>query len=71
MGFCMWLAAWMSATPALAAGDSYEDWNTNIANRCFHCTCYPGILPEGAVSEEGTKMLGLPVSAGHLRRISC
>ena len=27
MGFCLWLAAWMSTTPALA-GISCEDWNT-------------------------------------------
>ncbi len=28
MGFCLWLAAWMSAAPAVAAGVSCEDWNT-------------------------------------------
>ncbi len=28
MGFCLWLAAWMSTTPALAARVSCEDWNT-------------------------------------------
>ena len=28
MGFCLWLAGWTTATPALAAGVSCEDWNT-------------------------------------------
>ena len=28
MGFCLWLAAWMAATPALVTGVSCEDWNT-------------------------------------------
>lgn len=28
IGFCVWLAAWMGATAALAAGVSCEDWNT-------------------------------------------
>ena len=27
---CLWLAAWMSATPALAARVSCEDWNTEV-----------------------------------------
>ncbi len=30
MGFCLWLAAWMSAAPALAAGVSCEDLNTEV-----------------------------------------
>ncbi len=29
MGFCLWLAAWMSAAPAVAAV-SCEDWNTEV-----------------------------------------
>ena len=28
LGFCLWLAVWVSATPALATGVSCEDWNT-------------------------------------------
>ncbi len=30
MGFCLWLAAWMGATPALGAGVSCEAWNTRV-----------------------------------------